>query len=409
MSRKAISLFSGVGGLDFGFEAAGVETSVALDLDRQACEILGDNREWPIICEDLAHVSTERILDTATLRRGEAAVLIGGPPCQPFSKSGYWASGDAARLRDPRAGTLTGYLRVLEEALPAAFLLENVPGLAFSGKSDGLEYLRSEIAELNQRQGTRYTVAVGCLNAADFGVPQIRQRVFVVGHREGIDFRFPKPTHEDANTGTGELEPFRTAWDALGDLPERSNDPELRLSGKWAGLLPSIPEGRNYLWHTPRGDGLPLFGWRRRYWNFLLKLARALPAWTLQAQPGPATGPFHWANRHLAARELMRLQTFPDDVELNCHRRDAQRLVGNAVPSALAEVLAKEMLRQFFSEYVQPEISLLPKRRMLLDVKYPVAPVPSDYLHLIGEHTPHPGTGKGNRATAWAREAIPAE
>jgi DNA (cytosine-5)-methyltransferase 1 len=408
MNRKVISLFSGIGGLDFGFEAAGFETAVALDLDSQACDLLGENRPWPIICDDLQRVSTKKILGTGDIRRGDAALLIGGPPCQPFSKSGYWVRGDAARLRDPRAATLTGYLRVLEDALPSAFLLENVPGLAYSGKSDGLEYLRSEIAEINRRQGTRYTVSVASLNAADFGVPQIRQRVFVVGHREGTEFKYPRPTHEEASA-SGDLEPYRTAWDALGDLPELSNDPELRLTGKWAELLPSIPEGRNYLWHTDRGEGLALFGWRRRYWNFLLKLSRGLPAWTLQAQPGPATGPFHWANRHLSARELMRLQTFPDDVELDCSRRDAQRLVGNAVPSALAEVLAKEVLRQLFRQYVQPDITLLPQRRSLSKTDFPLAPVPSKYLRLIGNHAPHPGTGKGNRAATWVREVIPAE
>lgn len=409
MKQKIISLFSGAGGLDFGFEAAGFETSVALDLDRQACDLLRANRRWPVICDDLARVPTKGILETAGLRQGDAAVLIGGPPCQPFSKSGYWVRGDAARLRDPRAETLKGYLRVLEDALPEAFLLENVPGLAYSGKSDGLEYLRYEIAEINKRQGTEYKMSVACLNAADFGVPQLRQRVFVIGHRSGAEFKFPEITHEDPSTGTSRLQPYCTAWDALGDLPELINDPELRLTGKWADLLPSIPEGRNYLWHTDRGEGLPLFGWRRRYWNFLLKLARGLPAWTLQAQPGPATGPFHWANRHLTARELMRLQTFPDDVELDCSRRDAQRLVGNAVPSALAETLAREIQRQFFGAYVATKITLLPSRRTRSDVEYPTRAVPERYLKLIGTHAPHPGTGKGNRAVAWTREAIAAE
>jgi DNA (cytosine-5)-methyltransferase 1 len=409
MKRRVISLFSGVGGLDFGFEAAGFETSVGLDLDQQACDVLGDNREWPIICDDLGRVSTKSLLDTAGLRRRDAAVLIGGPPCQPFSKSGYWVNGDAARLRDPRAATLTGYLRVLKEALPDAFLLENVPGLAFSGKSDGLNYLRSEIAEINERAGVNYTVSVACLNAADFGVPQIRQRVFVIGHRDGRVFKFPKATHEEATTSSGRLQLYRTSWDALGDLPEHSNDPELKPAGKWAELLPSIPEGRNYLWHTSRGEGLPLFGWRRRYWNFLLKLSRGLPAWTLQAQPGPATGPFHWANRYLSARELMRLQTFPENVELDCSRRDAQRLVGNAVPSALAEILAKEMLGQFFGEFVRPEITLLPQPRMRSEMSYPAAPVPARYLDLIGEHSPHPGTGKGHRAIAWSEQTVASE
>ena len=401
---KLISLFTGAGGLDYGFAAAGFETAVALDLDSDACAVLKDNRRWPVIEGDLGLVSTKQILDTASLQVSDADVLIGGPPCQPFSKSGYWASGDAARLEDPRARTLEGYLRVLEEALPKAFLLENVPGLAFSGKSDGLELIRREVRAINARQGTRYDISVDCLNAADFGVPQIRQRVFVIGHREGKKFEFPKATHGDP-TETDSLEPFRTAWDALGDLPELNSDESLRLTGKWAELLPSIPEGSNYLWHTSRGGGLPLFGWRTRYWNFLLKLSRTLPSWTIQAQPGPATGPFHWTNRKLSKRELMRLQTFPDDVRLDCSRGDVQRLVGNAVPSALAEVLAREIDRQFFERSNLQGSTLIPVARDRMPPAWPVASVSSRYRKLAGDHLAHPGTGKGRRAvTRQARE-----
>jgi DNA (cytosine-5)-methyltransferase 1 len=406
---KAISLFSGAGGLDYGLEAAGFQTAVALDLDSQACNVLRHNRSWPVLNADLADIPTAKILDTAGIRQGEAALLVGGPPCQPFSKSGYWATGDAARLKDPRAQTLFQFLRVLEEALPETFLLENVPGLAFSGKSDGLQLIEKSITAINERQGTSYTLSTACLNAADFGVPQLRHRVFIVGNRVGKGFCFPRPTHGNCGDSDG-LKPYSTAWDALGDLPELSNDPDLRLSGKWAELLASIPEGQNYLWHTSRGGGLPLFGWRRRYWNFLLKLGRELPAWTIQAQPGPATGPFHWTNRHLSGRELLRLQTFPDDVEILFSRRDAQRLIGNAVPSALAERLGRSILEQLFGVVVNGTSQLVPPKRNGMPPAWPVADVPIQFKKLVGDHLDHPGTGKGNRAAAMrpSREVVDA-
>ncbi len=171
---KVISLYTGVGGLDFGFEAAGFETSVALDIDPVACRAVRRNRSWPILEGDISAATSRQILDTAALRKGEADVLIGGPPCQPFSKSGYWATGDARRLDDPRAGTLGQYLRVLRDTLPRFFLLENVLGLAYSGKSEGLEFIRRGVAAINEEMGTSYSISVNAVNAADYGVPQLR-------------------------------------------------------------------------------------------------------------------------------------------------------------------------------------------------------------------------------------------
>jgi DNA (cytosine-5)-methyltransferase 1 len=140
------------------------------------------------------------------------------------------------------------------------------------------------------------------------------------------------------------------AWDAIGDLPGHPNEPGLDIRGKWGDLLPTIPEGHNYLWHTNLGRGVPLFGWRTRYWNLLSKLAKDRPLWTVQAQPGPAIGPFHWKNRRLTAAELCRIQTFPDGLQFNSGRTDIQKMLGNAVPSLVAEVLAWEMRRQLFDD-----------------------------------------------------------
>lgn len=396
---KAISLYTGVGGLDFGFEAAGFRTAVAVEFDAVACRTIRLNRKWPLIEGDIHEVSSAEILDESGLQPGEADILIGGPPCQPFSKSGYWVNGDAARLDDRRADTLMAYLRVLRDTRPRAFLLENVYGLAYKGKDEGLEYLLKGIRAINRKVGTDYHVSWNVLNAVQYGVPQKRERVFLIGSRDGSPFHFPEPTHCAPNGEELErlaLASYRTAWDAIGDLPTEPNDPALQVGGKWGDLLPSIPEGENYLWHTNRGGGKPLFGWRTRYWSFLLKLAKSQPSWTIQAQPGSAIGPFHWRNRKLSVHEMCRLQTFPDGLLFDCSRTEAQRLLGNAVPSLLTEVLAREIRTQLLdAPRRRGAPRLMPPVRTPIDPEEPVARVPAKYRPLIGDHADHPGEGKG--------------
>ncbi|MBN3534229.1 DNA (cytosine-5-)-methyltransferase [Burkholderia cenocepacia] len=409
---KAISLFTGVGGLDFGFEAAGFDTAVAGDLDRVACDTLQINRPWSVLHGPIDDFDSATLLRVANLSVGEADVLIGGPPCQPFSKSSYWMTGDSKRLDDPRADTLASYLRVLGDALPKTFLLENVAGLGFKGKDEGLQHLLDGIQRINKRHKVKYTVSVAKLNAADFGVPQRRERMFLIGHREGRTFTFPSATHgersDDLFSDNG-LPRYRTAWDALADLDGDAIEEGLPMTGKWADLLPSIPEGENYLWHTPRGGGLPLFGWRTRYWSFLLKLAKNQPSWTIQAQPGSAIGPFHWSNRKLSTRELCRLQTFPDGLQFKCGRTDIQRLVGNAVPSLLAEVLAREIRAQLLDTPLDQPLKLLPPDRGAPPPPESVKRVPAKFRSLAGDHAPHPGTGLGVRARQLAESELIAE
>ena len=405
---KAISLYTGVGGLDFGFEVAGFHTAVAIDMDPVACRTIRLNRKWPVLEGDIDQISSDTILRTAGLKPGEADLLIGGPPCQPFSKSGYWANGDTRRLDDPRADTLTAYLRVLRDTRPRAFLLENVLGLAYKGKDEGLQHLKEGLQEVNRQAGTRYEIHWTKLNAAGFGVPQVRERVFLIGSRDGRPFKFPVYTHAQARNGKlfeNDLEPFRTAWDAIGDLPARSNDPALALRGKWADLLPTIPEGRNYLWHTNRGGGKPLFGWRRRFWSYLLKLAKDQPSWTIQAQPSLGTGPFHWYNRKLSAQELCRLQTFPEGLQFDCSHADVQKLLGNAVPSLLAEVLARAIKAQLLDySSANKKLRLLPPVRGPIPVPEMVAPLPRKYQKYIGDHSDHPGEGLGAGARRRAQD-----
>ncbi len=398
MARRptVISLYTGVGGLDFGFEAAGFETVAAVELNAVACCTMRLNRpRWRVLEGDIHEISSETILNGTGLRPGDPDVLIGGPPCQPFSKSSYWVNGDALRLDDPRADTLAAYLRVLRDTQPKAFLLENVYGLVYKDKDEGLRHLLDGIEQINRETGTHYVVNWKMLNAAHYGVPQIRERVFLIGSRDGTIFQFPRATHVDGveeGSLLGGAKPFRTAWDAIGDLPRKPNEPPLKVGGKWGDLLPTIPEGQNYLWHTNRGGGKQLFGWRTRYWSFLLKLAKNQPSWTIQAQPGSAIGPFHWCNRKLSVQEMCRLQTFPDGLTFDCGRTDAQKMLGNAVPSLMAEVLAREIRRQLLRERVLPgDPHLMPLVRIPVPEPELPASLPSKYRVLIGDHADHPG------------------
>lgn len=393
-----MSLYTGAGGLDLGLEAAGFDVALCVEMDKDCRKTLSGNRpSWRLSEPGNIHELTpEQAMQQANLQVGEVTLLAGGPPCQPFSKSGYWVNGDSRRLKDPRSATLERYLDFAEAVLPRVLLLENVKGLVFNGKDEGFKLLQSRLDEINRAHGVNYEASVFSLNCADYGVPQARERVFIAADKHGGTLEAPKATHYPPEKAeNGEAEPYRTAWDAIGDLDIETWPVHLNARGKWAGLMPSIPEGENYLWHTPRGGGEPLFGWRTRFWSFLLKLAKDRPAWTIQAAPGPATGPFHWRNRHLSARELRRIQTFPDDYTVEGDYRSQHRQIGNAVPPAIGELLGREIRRQLLGERVGYRASFVPELREKCPPPHRPRKVPKRYLAFRGDHQEHPGTGLG--------------
>jgi DNA (cytosine-5)-methyltransferase 1 len=351
------------------------------------------NRDWPVIERDIHHVAQE-LLRTANWKSTGRADWRSFVSRSPSPATGRGAMPALMTRADTRR--LSAH-----PARPQPNVPSRTSSPAYKGKSEGLDRILAGIDQINRETGANYRPVWQVLDAASFGVPQHRERIFIVGSRDGKELQFPRATHgvpDDLLLGV-DIEPYRTAWDALGDLPERLNDPTLKLTGKWADLLPSIPEGENYLWHTPRGRGMPLFGWRTRYWSFLLKLAKSRPSWTIQAQPGPATGPFHWTSRRLSIQELCRLQTLPDGLQFDCGRNDAQRMLGNAVPSLLAEVIAREIRGQLLGKLVRDKRpKLLPPARSPIPPAGRVAKVPAAYLSLAGNHAAHPGEGRGSRA-----------
>jgi len=339
----AISLFSGAGGLDLGVEEAGWEVRAAVERNADAAATMEKNfprMASPVIQDDILDVPTRDILRAAGLRAGESPdLLVGGPPCTPFSKSGFHLEWKRAGL-DPNASLLQAYTRVLSEAKPRAFLLENVYALTYNNRASrpAFERLQREIVEAG------YDYKWKVLNAADYGVAQSRPRLFVIGVQKGE----PVPTHPDATHGgkwerraTGHAErPHVTAGEVLSGLlcdPE----PGERVLGQFGHLLEEIPPGGNYLHYTAeKGHPDPQFAWRSRFWSFLLKLDPDRPAPTIQAQPGPYVGPFHWENRRLRVGEIKRLFGFPDDFELVGSRGSVQAQLGNCVPPPLAAQVA---------------------------------------------------------------------
>lgn len=404
MAPSLVSLFSGAGGLDLGLERAGFEVRLCVEVDERCRETLRRNKPTWRLSEpgDIHHLEPAAIRRQARLSQSHPKLVAAGPPCQPFSKAGNSVDGMPQRLRDPRAETLRALLRVVEHLLPDVVLVENVAGMAYGNADEGWRLLRRGLKRINQVQQVGYAPQLLRLNTAWYGVPQLRERVLVVAHRRGLALELPRLTHTDLPESRAErlgLERYRTAWDAIGDLDSPNWPVELTPRGKWADLLPTIPEGKNYLWHTPRGGGEPLFGWRTRYWSFLLKLAKNKPSWTIAAHPGPATGPFHWRSRLLSVRELCRLQTFPDDYEISGSRNEAVSQIGNAVPPALGQLLGLEIRRQLLcEERSRPYLTLIPPVREACPKRTRTRSVPKRFLFLKGRHKPHPGTGSGPRA-----------
>lgn len=366
---KIVDLFCGAGGLSLGFEMAGFE--VALGVDIEECFLKTYSKSHPnalAIKEDLSKKSLCGILSQNGIESKELIGIIGGPPCQGFSTVGNRA------IDDPRNSLVREFARAIKEVRPAFFLMENVPGLATMKNGLGT-LIVEEIHEFFEDLG--YFVASDTLNSAHYGVPQLRRRLFFVGFRRelGLKFTFPAKTHFSKtalNIFFSSGSPYLTFSDATSDLPSikdgekgdnyaseprnnyqawcREGNPPLKnhITPKHSNLvlkrIKSIPPGGN---HSNLPPELRL---KSGYPNIYGRLKMDEPADTITGNFGCASAPGRFLHpiddRVLSVREGARLQSFPDRVEFFGTLSQQYKQVGNAVPPLLAKAIAEAILRQ---------------------------------------------------------------
>lgn len=325
-----VSLFAGGGGLTLGFLQAGYRLMFATDSWAPAAETFRANfPDAPFVQSDIRHLTKDQIDSWVGNERVD--VVVGGPPCQGFSTLGSQIAGD------PRNTLYESYARVVAWLAPKAVLLENTNYLRsqYGGRFE--ELIRAILSDLG------YSVSVSTLNAADFGVPQVRKRAFFVGLRGDDTFAFPQPTH--GVSGDTGLSTYVTVGETIMDLASTSessalvsNHAALNHGDKVKARYRLIPEGGR----LPPPQELPKEIRRRNFGNTYKRLSRKEPSLTLV--PGNNAFPVHpTEDRSLTPREAARLQTFPDGFIFAGNRSDQCKLVGNAVPVVLARILAETL------------------------------------------------------------------
>lgn len=306
---KIISLFSGAGGLDLGLVKAGHRIVWANDIDENAVETYRKNLGGDIVCADIRGVKMWDIPDGAD-------VVVGGFPCQGFSQANLLRDVD-----DDRNILYRFFRKVVSAKKPKFFIAENVKGILSLGGGSAIKRILADF----KRAG--YLLDVHLVNMADYGVPQHRQRVIIVGQRkdlgEAMRFRFPLPTH--AKDGDGGLCPWRSIRDELRRFPDPDRPNKLPNHVYSAYKL----SYRNFTGHRPTDPDKPC----------PTILARG------NGGGGVCAIPHYNGRRRLTIRESAAIQTFPDDFEFAGAMNSCYRQIGNAVPVRFAEFLGLELAR----------------------------------------------------------------
>lgn len=343
---KVLSLFSGAGGLDIGFHDAGFQIVECDEIEEAFAATLIENSKYGSRLEGTNIVCLDIQKYNPSLQNID--FIIGGPPCQTFSAAGARAAG-VNGTDDARGNLFKHYVRILKKLKPRGFLFENVYRIV--GAQEGRAW--EEIQKAFQDVG--YKLHWRILDAADYGVPQFRERLIIVGLKEG-SYKFPYPTH---GPDSPEQRSYYNAGQAV--LGVTSDIPGNSIGGRHGPLLKDIPPGLNYSFYTEKlGHPKPIFGWRSKFSDYLYKADPDTPVRTIKAQGGQYTGPFHWDNRTFTIEELKRLQTFPDNYSVVGNRQKIIHQLGNSVPPQLARILALSILQQVFNAKLPFNLQLMP-------------------------------------------------
>lgn len=343
---KAISMFSGAGGLDIGTQLAGVKVLSSMDIFEDSVVTQKMNPFFKDTFHDCADITTidgtyySKILKESN---PDKLIVVGGPPCQPFSKAGYWVTNEKRNSNEDPRNMIVPYFRLLGDLQPDGFVLENVESILHPSNKEAVETIYERMDKLG------YHCSLLKINAAEHGIPQKRKRVFFLASKKGINAQLIQ-THgsEKECLQNPDLLPYERVVDYIAkfDNEKYCQNEKLATEGKWEKELTCVPFGKNYIALTAR-DGYPdpVFVAGKRYWLSLLKLHPFMPSWTIIASPGHWEGPFHWKSRRLNIRELAAIQTFPDDYEFYGSTYSQHKQIGNAVPPMLAKKVVEELCK----------------------------------------------------------------
>lgn len=317
---KLLSLFSGCGGLDWGFKEAGYEIVWANDFDHWSCKTYSRNFG--------PHIVEGSITDIDFSKVPNVDIITGGFPCQDFSM--IWKR---RGLGTDRGNLYRYFVNAVAAKLPKVFVAENVKGLLTANNGKAIRQITEDFAELG------YKISFDLYNFADYGAPQLRERVLIVGVRYDIEFDFkkPEPTHTP--------ERYRTAGQALKGVEKaRHNNEHQKIKDRTRKIIQLIPEGGNFS-SIPKNHPYYVKGMISHVYR---RLHRNKPSTTIIAGGGGGTWGYHYEEpRPLTNRERARLFGYPDSFIFEGSITEVRRQIGNSVPPVAAKVVAEHLLPAF--------------------------------------------------------------